>query len=178
MRTWSLYDSDTGLFTGQVFNGSQQALAQNTPAGCSAMPGAFNAAQVMVDVATGEVVQREASPQPIAELKAAKVAELRARREARICGGFSWGGHQFDSDQVSQTRILGLFLDSQSQSFTTTSWRLADNSWLTLNATDIAGVWAALKDHIRGNFDLFATLEAQVNSSSTALQISQVAWPA
>lgn len=56
MKSYSLYDKKTGLFTGQVFIGGEESLAVNTPDSCSVMEGIFDSLSQRVDIATGKVV--------------------------------------------------------------------------------------------------------------------------
>jgi hypothetical protein len=56
--TWSFYDSETGVFTGQKYRGRARDLERNTPDGLVAIEGDFDhVTQMVVD---GEVVAREA----------------------------------------------------------------------------------------------------------------------
>ena len=79
---------------------------------------------------------------------------------------------------MSQTRLLGLFVDSQSSGFTSRAWRLSDNSWRVLNAADAAGVWGALTTHIDTQFIHFAAREAEVNSpaADTLAKVDAIVW--
>lgn len=114
----------------------------------------------------------------LAEAKTEKLRELRDAREAALNSTFTWDGSVFDADQVSQTRLMGLRLDAQMPSFTSQAWRLADNSWRVLSATDAAGVWEALKAHMAYQFTWFAAKEAQVLSSETDThaKVAAIVW--
>jgi hypothetical protein len=63
MKTYSLYDSATGVFTGQTLTLPEAMLKANVPPGLAAMEGAFNEHGQRVDLETGEVVEWQ-SPQP------------------------------------------------------------------------------------------------------------------
>lgn len=63
MKTFSLYDTATGLFTGQTLTLAPAHLAANVPPGLAAMEGQFNDHAQRVELATGEVVAWRA-PQP------------------------------------------------------------------------------------------------------------------
>lgn len=55
MSLWSYYDTTTGLFTGAVISASEEAMIANTPAGCSAIEGEYDALAQKVDTAGGVV---------------------------------------------------------------------------------------------------------------------------
>lgn len=110
-------------------------------------------------------------------LKTARLKVLKAARDSAIFGSFTWDGSQFDSDQVAQARLLGLYVDSQRPEYQPTYWRLYDNSWRELTATDVAAVYQALSAHVRAHFATFAGLEAAVNAATTPTQIDEVVWP-
>lgn len=56
LTAWSFYDPQTGLFTGRKFTGLTEYLAANTPTGCAAVEGAYDARSQRVDLQTGAVV--------------------------------------------------------------------------------------------------------------------------
>ena len=113
----------------------------------------------------------------LAQQKADVMEALKQCRDAAIHGGFSWSGSQFDSDEVSQTRLLGLFVASQSPGFAPTDWRLADNTWRSLSAADAASVYVALAAHLRAQFEIFAGLEAPVSAAPDYAALETIAWP-
>jgi hypothetical protein len=127
-------------------------------------------------VVAGAIVWLDGRTLP--EARAARIQALRDAREAAITAGFSWDGSAFDSAQLSQTRLLGLYISSQSPSFAPQPWRLADNTWRTLTAACVAGVCAALQAHVRAQFAQFAAREAAVNAASSIAEIDAVAWEA
>jgi hypothetical protein len=114
----------------------------------------------------------------MAEAKVAKLSELRNAREAALNSIFTWDGSVFDADQISQTRLMGLYVDSQTPGFSSQPWRLADNSWRVLDATAASGVWVALKSHMSSQFSKFASLEAALNltSTDTLSKVDAITW--
>lgn len=114
----------------------------------------------------------------LAEAREQKLQELKVAREVAVNSTFTWDGSVFDSDQVSQTRLMGMYVDSQTPGFSTQAWRLADNSWRVLDAEDAAGVWAALKSHMAAQFTKFAALETQLNDvgTDTLAEVDAITW--
>jgi Domain of unknown function (DUF4376) len=115
-------------------------------------------------------------PRTLQSHKADRVQALRQAREEVIAAGFTWDGSAFDSDMKSQTRLLGLRVKAMSDPGMSEQWRLQDNTWRTLSATDAMGVWGALEQHIRQAFITFSVLEAQVLAASSIEQVSTISW--
>lgn len=77
------------------------------------------------------------------EIKAHKWAEIKQQRDQLEFGGFEFEGNTYDSDQVSQGRIMGAASASVDQ-----TWTLADNTTVELSAAKLQQVYAALQAHI------------------------------
>ena len=58
--TWSLFDEQTGEFTGIVFEGPEDQLAANTPPGCRAEPGRATRPRPDFAIAADVRVKRDA----------------------------------------------------------------------------------------------------------------------
>ena len=76
------------------------------------------------------------------EIKAQKWAEIKSQRDQLEFGGFEFDGDIYDSDQVSQGRILGAASAGLSQ-----VWTLADNTTVNLTADQLVQLYQALQTH-------------------------------
>ena len=76
------------------------------------------------------------------EIKAQKWAEIKSERDRIEFGGFEFDGDIYDSDQVSQGRILGAASAGLSQ-----VWTLADNTTINLAADQLVQLYQALQTH-------------------------------
>ena len=123
---------------------------------------------------------------PVRSLEAARgllLAQAKARRDRGIAGGFTWSGHTFDSDLVAQQRISGLAMLASSPGYPAEgiAWRLADNSWVTLDSSDALAVFAAGAAHVQAWFAAFAAHETAINELETAQQADEydltAGWP-
>jgi len=103
--------------------------------------------------------------------------KMRVAREVAINNTFVWSGSPFDADLTSRNRLLSLKVDSLDPAYVPRSWRLADNTWRTLSAADVAGVWAALRVHTEAQYTTFASLETDILSKTTVAQVVTVEWP-
>ena len=77
------------------------------------------------------------------EIKTQKWAEIKSQRDRLEFGGFEFEGNIYDSDQVSQGRIMGAASAGIDQ-----VWTLADNTTVELSASQLQQLYAALQAHI------------------------------
>lgn len=119
------------------------------------------------------------------ELRADLIEKLKRARDTRFEAGFIWDGSPFDSDTaVSQPRLLGLFTTAIAGGIPPEgyAWRLADNTWRVLSASDAIAVWGAFQAHMAGLFAAFAAHEAAV-LAETDIEVlrsydTETGWPA
>ena len=112
----------------------------------------------------------------LAEAQALRIAAMREARDAVLNGTFTWDGSTFDADQVSQTRLLGAVVAALEPGFDPTLWRLADNTWRELTATQLRAVYQALQQHVRACFTQFGQREAAINAATTVAAVDAVTW--
>ena len=84
-------------------------------------------------------------PRSLDEIKAQKWSEIKSQRDRLEFGGFEFGGNIYDSDQVSQGRIMGVAAAGVDQ-----TWTLANNTTVELTALQLQQLYAALQTHIAG----------------------------
>lgn len=82
-------------------------------------------------------------PRSLDEIKAQKWAEIKSQRDQLEFGGFEFEGNIYDSDQVSQGRIMGAAAAGMDQ-----TWTLANNTTVELTALQLQQLYAALQAHI------------------------------
>ena len=82
-------------------------------------------------------------PLTLDEIKAQKWAEIKSQRDRLEFGGFEFEGNIYDSNRVSQGRIMGAALAGVDQ-----VWTLADNTTVGLSASQLQQLYAALQAHI------------------------------
>lgn len=81
-------------------------------------------------------------PRTLDEIKNQRWTDIKAQRTQLEFGGFEFEGNTYDSDQVSQGRILGASIAGVDQ-----VWTLADNSTRSLSASQLQQLYAALQTH-------------------------------
>lgn len=133
-----------------------EVIELNTPAGCIALP---DPPRPCMYLSNGEWVdlpeppsqhhyfdyeiKQWIDPRSLDEIKAQKWAEIKSQRDQVEFGGFEFDGNIYDSDQVSQGRIMGAAAAGIDQ-----TWTLADNTTVELSASQLQQLYAALQAHI------------------------------
>ena len=105
------------------------------------------------------------------EIKVQKWAEIKSQRDQLEFGGFEFEGNIYDSDQVSQGRIMGATIAGVDQ-----VWTLADNTTVSLTASQSQQLYAALQAHIssvheRGRIARHLIYEGETKEEVEAIQL-------
>ena len=82
-------------------------------------------------------------PRSLYERKTQKWDEIKAQRDQLEFGGFEYKDNFYDSDQVSQGRIMGAAIAGIPQ-----TWTLANNTTVDLTAEELKELYAALQRHV------------------------------
>lgn len=116
-------------------------------------------------------------PRTLEQARADRVAAMRAARDAAIEGGFTWNALPFDSDATAQLRLVGLAVAAMADPLMEDKpWRLADNTWTTVNSSQALQVYTALGGHIEAMFAQFAAREAAINAATTIEEVEAITW--
>ena len=167
----------------KTVSGNDETVELNTPKGCLAvedppesnmyyqdgwvaMP-AQPSPHHTFDYATKQWID----PRSLDEIKAQKWVEIKAMRDQLEFGGFEFEGGIYDSDQVSQGRIMGAAAAGLDQ-----VWTLADNTTVELSASQLQQLYAALQVHIasaheRGRIARQLIYEAETKEQVEAVQL-------
>ena len=105
------------------------------------------------------------------DVKQQKWYEIKNLRDSLEFGGFEFEGGLYDSDQVSQGRIMGAASAGIDQ-----TWTLADNTTVALSALQLQQLYAALQAHIasvhaRGRIARQLIFEAETEEEVEAIQL-------
>lgn len=103
------------------------------------------------------------------QIKVDKWAEIKAARDELEFGGFEFEGNIYDSDQVSQGRILGAASAGLSQ-----VWTLADNTTVNLTADQLVQLYQALQIHIAIAHERGRTAREAIMSATTKEDVDAV----
>ena len=105
------------------------------------------------------------------EIKTQKWAEIKSQRDQLEFGGFEFEGNIYDSDQVSQGRIMGAASAGLDQ-----TWTLADNTAVELSAAQMQQLYIVLQAriasvHERGRIVRQLIFEAETKEEVEAVQL-------
>lgn len=106
---------------------------------------------------------------PLEEIKAQKWAEIKSRRNQLEFGGFEFEGSIYDSDQVSQGRIMGAASAGLSQ-----VWTLTNNTTVNLTADQLVQLYQALQVHIAIAHERGRVAREAIMSASTKEDVESV----
>ena len=103
--------------------------------------------------------------------KEQKWHELKAARSRVEFGGFVFEGNTYDSDQISQGRIFGAAMYDQPQ-----IWTLADNSTVSLTATQMRQLCIALQQHVAAAHARGRYVRQQLVEANTIDEVDAIAY--
>ena len=139
----------------KVISGNLESIELNTPEGCQAVEDTPEPNMYYQDGWVAMPAQPTSyhifnydlkdwiDPRSLDDLKAQKWAEIKAMRDQLEFGGFEFEDGIYDSDQVSQGRIMGAAVAGIDQ-----IWTLKDNTTVELSASQLQQLYAALQVHI------------------------------
>lgn len=108
-------------------------------------------------------------PRTLDEIKTQKWAEIKQQRDQLEFGGFEFDGNAYDSDQVSQGRIMGAAVAGIDQ-----TWMLANNTTVELTALQLQQLYAALQTHIAGAHERGRIARQLIFEAETKEQVEAV----
>ena len=117
------------------------------------------------------ITEQWIDPRLLDEVKAQKWIEIKLQRDRLEFAGFTFEGNTYDSDQVSQSRIMGATIAGVDQ-----VWTLADNTTVELSASQLQQLYATLQAHIasaheRGRIARQLIFEADTKEQVEAVQL-------
>lgn len=162
--------------------GNDDVIRMNTPAGCQAVDDPpfgeyYRAGNVWVPLPPrpsdshtfNYKVKLWIDMRTLADAKVEKWNNIKQQRDVLEFGGFVYKGNIYDSDQVSQGRILGavnLGIDQV--------WTLADNSTIYLNSDELVDLYAALQEHISNVHERSRIAREKIDSALTIPEVEAV----
>lgn len=116
-------------------------------------------------------IKQWVDPRSLDEIKAQKWTEIKFERDQLEFSGFEFEGNTYDSDQVSQGRIMGAAAAGVDQ-----TWTLANNTTVELTALQLQQLYAALQAHIasvheRGRIARQLIFDAETKEQVEAVQL-------
>ena len=114
-------------------------------------------------------IKQWVDPRPLNEIKAQKWDEIKSERDRLEFGVFEFEGNTYDSDQVSQGRIMGAALAGVDQ-----VWTTADNSTVSLTGSELLELYQALQAHVASVHDRGRVARAAITAASTKEEVEAI----
>lgn len=120
------------------------------------------------------VVVAEAE-EPIGNIRARKIIELKRQRDAAEVEPVEYGGHLYDYDSKARDRIAAaiIALDVQGEG-AKISWTTADNEDAVVTAQDLRMIIAAVAVRSNALHTAYRAAKAKVEAASTAEEVEAV----
>lgn len=120
------------------------------------------------------VVVAEAE-EPIGNIRARKIMELKRQRDAAEVEPIEYGGHLYDYDSKARDRISAaiIWLDAQGDG-AKISWTTADNVDSVVTAQDLRMIIAAVAVRSNALHTAYRAAKAQVEAAGTATEVEAV----
>lgn len=103
------------------------------------------------------------------EIKTQRWAEIKSQRDRLEFGGFEFEGKIYDSDQVSQGRIMGAAAAVVDQ-----IWTLANNSTVELSASQLQQLYVALQVHVASVHERGRIARVAIETASTKEEVERI----
>lgn len=105
------------------------------------------------------------------EAKQQKWEEVKLQRNKLEFGGFMYLGKKFDSDQISQVRIIAAVVLGQA-----ITWTLADDSIIELTSDQLKGLGEALASHVQAVHARGRVARQLIETATTIEEVTAVVF--
>lgn len=121
-----------------------------------------------------EVIHAE---EPIENIRARKIVELKRQRDDAEVEPVEYGGHLYDYDSKARERINAaiIALDQQGAD-AAIAWTTADDNDVTVTAADLRAVIAAVAVRSNALHVKYRTLKQQVQECKTMEELETIKW--
>lgn len=137
----------------------------------------YETLQFLYDFETGKPIQRVIIPPALEVIKQRKIAELKAQRDEAEVEPIAYQGYSFDYDSKARDRISAAIvaLDLQGGG-ADIAWTTADNQDVSVTATDLRAIVAAVAVRSNALHIKYRSLKAQVQACSSAGDVEAIKW--
>lgn len=120
-------------------------------------------------------------PRLLQQVKDDKWEEIKTARDTAEYGGFVCNEKRYDSDSISQQRIIGsvsmAMLAAQGAQPFSIDWTLSDNTVATLDGAGMIAVGEALGTHVATQHATARTLRTQIELALERGEVAEIVWP-
>ena len=165
-----------------IIQGNAETIALNTPDGCFAVSDPPHSDMMYVDGAWVILPTRPSDHhefdyttkqwidnRTLEQVKQQAWDSIKLQRDALEFDGFKFDGKIYDSDQVSQARIMGAAMAGLPQ-----TWTAADNSSVDLSPSELIDLYATLQAHIATAHDRGRTARQAIDNALDQQEVEAV----
>lgn len=165
-----------------IISGNAETIKLNTPEGCRAVddpprhPMRYNGSSwedLPPSPGAGYSFDYKSNSwldtRSILDVREAKWNEIKVQRDHLEFGGFEYAGNIYDSDQVSQGRIMGAAAAGIDQ-----VWTLANNTTVNLTGDELKELYATLQRHIASLHERGRIARFNIDAATTPQDIEAV----
>lgn len=114
----------------------------------------------------------------LADEKLKKWEEIKAIRSEKELAGFVWDGSTFDSDTVSQTKVLAAAQAASLDSTLSFNWVLKNNTIRVLSTANMLSVMQALQAHLAYVQNRSQELRQLIYDATSVEELELIQWDA
>ena len=119
-------------------------------------------------------------PRSLQDFKDAQWEQVKLQRSNTELSVFKFQGRYYDCDRVSQSRIQGAVqlasIALANNQTVVQEWTTADNSVVSLNATDLLNLGLQLGLFVNKVHDYGRVLRARIDAADSSLDVQEVLW--
>ena len=129
-----------------------------------------------------EQIERPKPPEPEPEtlegVRAKKILEFKARRDADEVENIDYNGHPYDYDQKSRERIhiARQALQDSGKADASVVWTTADNQRMTLKVADFAAINGLAAHRSNALHVKYNVLKERVNAATSKAEVEKIKW--
>lgn len=115
--------------------------------------------------------------EPIEYVRTRKIVELKRQRDTAEVEPIEYGGHLYDYDSKARDRINAAIIALEVQGADASiDWTTADNHDVSVTATDLRAIVAAVAVRSNALHIKYRSLKAQVQACSSAGDVEAIKW--
>ncbi len=121
---------------------------------------------------------QEPEPETLEGVRAKKILEFKARRDAEEVENIDYNGHPYDYDQKSRERIhiARQALQDSGKPDASVVWTTADNNRMTLMVTDFAAINSLAARRSNALHVKYNVLKERVNAATSKSDVEKIKW--
>lgn len=132
-------------------------------------------AEVVVPALVSGTVEAVAAPvDTLATAKTMKLAQIAMWRYNKETQGILVDGRSIATSREAQAQLAAVYAQLSSGAAISVDWKLADNTWTTLNTAQVSAILVAVTEHVQSCFSAEKELATLVAEATTVEEVNAV----